>query len=185
MVLAKLNTWPSPKATRKLLIIALVMVCASYLVMGIFYLQSGDQTNMLASQLSFSGAFLVHQYSQILNLDAYRITQTLDYGFMVAYSLLVFALALTIARKFDEKAPMRKAGFTIAVGGFVAAGCDAIENVFILLTLTDPLHFPDWWAVAHSCFALVKWIILVIAIGWALAAVVTLRSQKTSQKLPG
>ncbi len=178
MVFAKLNSWPSPQGTRKLLIIALVLVIASYLVMGYFYLQSGDQTNMLASQLSFSGAFLVQQNSQITNLDAYRITQTLDYGFMVAYSLLVFALALTVARKFDEKAPMRNVGFTIAVGGFVAAGCDAIENVFILLTLTDPFHFPAWWAVAHSFFALVKWIILIIAIGWAVAAVVSLRTQK-------
>ncbi len=181
MVLAKFNTWPSPQGTHKLLIIAFIMVCASYLIMGYFFLLSGDQTNMLASQLSFSGAFLVQQYSQITNLFAYRITQTLDYGFMVSYSLFIFALALTLARKFEEKAPIRKVGFIIAVGGFMAAGCDAIENVFILLTLTDPMHFPDWWAVAHSSFALVKWIILIIAIGWAVSAEITHRSQRTAK----
>lgn len=178
MVFEKLNSWPSPLGTRKLLIVSIIMACASYLVMGYFFLLSGDQTNMLASQLSFSGPFLVHQYSQITNLDAYRITQTLDYLFMVSYSLLVFALAVTIARKFDENSSMRKIGFSIAILGFVAAGLDAAENLFILLTLTAPLTFPAWWAVAHSSFALPKWIILVTTIGWALAASVTLRSQK-------
>ena len=50
---------------------------------------------------------------------------------------------------------------------------DAIENGFILLTLTDLLGFPDWYAFAHSAFALPKWIILgtlllVVLIGYII-----------------
>jgi hypothetical protein len=182
MVLAKFNTWPSPKRTRLVLIVAFILMIVIYAILGFFFFLSGDQTNMLASQLSFNGTSLKAQYATILpTIEAYRIAQILDYGFMATYAAFIFALALTIARKFDEKAPLRKIGFCIALLGFVAAGLDAMENVFILLTLTNPLSFPDWWAVAHSCFALPKWIILIIAVGWAVAAVVTLRSQRTGK----
>ncbi len=181
MGLVKLNTWPSPQATRKVLLIALIMICVIYTVIGYFFVLSGDPINVFASQLSFSGAFMVYEYSQVTNLDAYQIAQILDYGLMVAYSLLIFALALTIARKVDEKSPLRKAGFIIALVGFIAAGCDAVENVFILLMVTAPMTFPGWWAVAHSSFALPKWIILIVAIGWAVAAEITQRSQRTGK----
>ncbi len=181
MVFAKLNTWPSPPNTRKLLIIALLMACVIYAVIGYFFVLSGDPINVFASQLSFSGPFMVLEYSQVTNLDAYRIAQILDYVLMVSYALLIFALALTIARKVDEKSPLHKAGFIIALMGFIAAGCDAVENVFILLMATAPMTFPGWWAVAHSSFALPKWIILIMAIGWAVAAEITQRSQRTGK----
>ncbi len=182
MVLAKFNTWPSPKRTRLVLIVAFILMIFMYAVLGFFFFLSGDQTNMLASQLSFNGTALKAQYAAILpTIEAYRNAQISDYGFMASYAAFIFALAITIARKFDEKAPLRKAGFYIAILGIVAAGLDAMENLFILLTLANPTGFPDWWAVAHSCFALPKWIILVVALGWAVAAVVTLRSRRAGK----
>ncbi len=181
MGLEKLNRWPSPQATRRTRIIALIMTCVMYVVLGYFFFLSGDPVFVLTSQLSFSGAFMVQEFSQVTNLDAYRIAQILDYGLMVSYALLIFALALTIARKVDEKSPLRKAGLIIALLGFVVAGCDVVENIFILLMVTAPMTFPAWWAVAHSSFALPKWIILMVAIGWAVAAEITQRSQRTGK----
>ncbi|MHA1885906.1 MAG: hypothetical protein ACW96S_12685, partial [Promethearchaeota archaeon] len=49
-----------------------------------------------------------------------------------------------------------------------AACCDAIENGFILAMLTDPVGFPDYWAIFHSVFALIKWILLFTIIIWDL-----------------
>jgi len=44
--------------------------------------------------------------------------------------------------------------------------------------LTDPLGFPDIWAIIHSCFALLKYIFLLSCIGWAISATVVKATQK-------
>ena len=99
---------------------------------------------------------------------------------MVAYGTLAFSLVLTITRKFDNDSFWGKSGPKIAILGIVAACCDAIENAFILMMLSDPTGFPDIWAIIHSCFALVKYILLVICIAWAIIAALTLLIKKKS-----
>nr|MDO8085167.1 hypothetical protein [Candidatus Sigynarchaeum springense] len=168
-----LGTKPSPKVTKLLLLAGIVLMLVSYAIMGYYFMGSGDTTPMLTSQLSFNNMYLRYQYSLIIaagGLENYRIAQSFDYLFMVSYGMFAFALALVIGRKFGEDTTWRKMGCLFAVLGPVAACCDAVENVFILLTLTDPAWFPAWWATAHSAFAAVKWTILLVAIGWAAAA---------------
>ena len=106
----------------------------------------------------------------MLDLNSYFIGQSLDYGFMVAYGSGFFAIALIISRKFEENTKWRNTGYFAALAAIIAACLDACENAFILLTLTDPTGFPDAWAIAHSSFALLKWIFLMFAIMWALSA---------------
>lgn len=172
--LNKFATWPSSKVLKIQIgfsLILSVLVCS---IIAWLFVLSGDTVFPLASQLSFSGAFLKAQYATIIGaggLEYYRIGQILDYGFMVSYSLLIFSLGLPIARKFAEGSIWRKLGFIFAIAGPIAACFDATENAFILLTLTDPSGFPDWWALAHSSAALIKWILLLIAIIGLLCAV--------------
>lgn len=171
----KFADWPSPKKTKWLLIIGLVIVAIIYPIMTWFLIQSGDTTSIFASQLSFSGPFLKAQYTIIIGaggLSSYTLGQCLDYGFMISYALMILSLNIIIARKHEAQSKWRNIGFLVALVGPIAACLDACENAFILLTLSDPLGFPDWWAVAHSSFALVKWILLLFAIGWALIAAV-------------
>ena len=142
--------------------------------MSMLFIQSGGPTDIIGSQLSFNGAQMKSEYLPIVifnGVDAYRLAQTLDYLFMLGYGMAIFCLALIIGRKFETTSRWRRMGCIIAILGIAAGGLDAIENAFILLTLTDPLLFPDWWTVAHSCFALPKWIILMISIIWAILAV--------------
>lgn len=54
------------------------------------------------------------------------------------------------------------------ISGVIVAFCDGIENIFILAMLTDPLSFPDFWAITHSIFALIKWILLFLVIFWII-----------------
>ncbi len=169
-----LETKPSPKATKLILLASIVLMLVAYAFMGYYFAASGDTTPMLTSQLSFNDWYLKWQYSVISaagGLENYRIAQSFDYLYMVSYGLLSFSLALIISRKFDDGSAWRKAGCAFAVLGPVAAGCDAVENAFILLTLTDPAWFPAWWAIAHSAFATVKWTILIVALSWAAIAV--------------
>ncbi|MEX2718995.1 MAG: hypothetical protein Q6370_022090 [Candidatus Sigynarchaeota archaeon] len=167
-----LGTKPSPRATRLILLASLVLMLVAYAVMGYYFVASGDATPMLTSQLSFSEMYLKWQYSLMsaAGLENYRIAQCFDYLYMVSYGMFAFALALIIGRKFGQDTTWRKSGCLFAVLGPVAACCDAVENAFILLTLSDPTGFPAWWAIAHSTFAAVKWILLLVAIGWVLLA---------------
>ncbi|MHA1300868.1 MAG: hypothetical protein ACTSO9_15730 [Candidatus Helarchaeota archaeon] len=176
--LEKLDDWPSPEKTRIGLILGLVLLIVIYLVMAIFLIQSGDTTNMIESELSFSGFKMKMQYlPMVLNggINAYRVVQILDYVFMLGYGSLIFCLALIIGRKFDSGTAWRLLGYIFAMLGIVAVGLDIGENAFILLTLSDPLFFPDWWTVAHSMFSLPKWIIIFSAIIWAIIAAIKLK----------
>ncbi|MHA1300867.1 MAG: hypothetical protein ACTSO9_15725 [Candidatus Helarchaeota archaeon] len=169
--LDKFDDWPSPEKTKILLIFGLISSIAIYAVFGLLFLQTGG----MANQLSFSGPVMKSEYLQIIlnnGIDAYRILQILDYLFMVGYGTLIFSMALLIARKFDPGTHWRSSGYIFAILGIIAACFDAVENAFILLTLTNPLFFPDWWAVAHSICALPKWIIIISSIIWALTAAI-------------
>jgi len=169
MILEKLSEWPDLKKTRFLLIFSIILFIIVYPIMAYFLVLSEYPVSFTESQLSFSGEILKAHY-MVTNINEYRIMQILDYGFMVSYGLLAFSLALIIARKYDEGSFWRKSGYIIAILGIIAACCDAIENGFILAMLTDPAAFPNSWAINHSCFALIKYILLFTCIGWAFLA---------------
>ena len=83
---------------------------------------------------------------------------------------MFFGLSLFLARKFDEDSGWRKSGLLMAVLGVIGAISDIIENILIIMMTTDPQGFPDIWAVAHSCFAVIKftlWGINAVWIIWA------------------
>ncbi|MFX0187362.1 MAG: hypothetical protein ACFE8A_06470 [Candidatus Hodarchaeota archaeon] len=173
MVLEKLNDWPSPKITKYLVILGIILSILIFLIMAYFFLLSGFPVSFTESQLSFSGSKMKEYYS-ITDVKYYRIVETLDYAYMVGYGTFAFSLALIISRKFEVGSFWNNSGHIIALLGVIAACCDATENIFILLMLTDPTGFPDIWALIHSSFALVKMILLFICIGWAIVAAITL-----------
>ncbi|MFX1259583.1 MAG: hypothetical protein ACFFAN_17145, partial [Promethearchaeota archaeon] len=175
----KLSDKPSPKTTKKMLIFSIILSIFFYIIMGYFFLLSKYPVGFMESQLSFSGEVLKEHYKET-NITYYRILQILDYGYMVGYGTLAFSLALIIARKFNEDSGWRKSGYYIAIMGVVGAICDGIENAFILAMLSNPSSFPNIWAIAHSCFALVKYILLFICIGWAIVATLSLLIKKKS-----
>ncbi len=179
MFLEKFSDKPSPKTTKLMLIFSIILYIIIYPIMGYFFLLSKYPVGFIESQMSFSGSILKEHY-KVTNITYYRIMQMLDYIFMVSYGTLSFSLALTIARKFDENSEWRKLGYYVAVMGVLAAICDGIENAFILAMLTDPSGFPDIWAIIHSSFALVKYILLFSSIIWAISAAFALLIKKIS-----
>lgn len=173
--LEQLENWPSPKAVRIMLIAAIILLIIVLPIMNYFMTISQFPVSFIESQLSFSGEVLKQHYAVVLaanGLNAYKISQILDYFFMLAYGTIYFCLALMIARRFDVTSKWRQSGHYIAIAGILASCLDAIENVFILATLADPLGFPNWWAIAHSCFTLAKFVDMFIVIGWLIIAFV-------------
>ncbi|TFG23083.1 MAG: hypothetical protein EU529_08570 [Promethearchaeota archaeon] len=179
MILEKLNEWPSPKITKHLLIFSIILTIIVYPIMAYFFILSKYPVGFIESQLSFSGSVLKGHY-KITNINYYRIMQILDYAYMISYGTFSFSLALIISRKFENGSFWSNSGHLISILGIFAACCDAIENAFILAMLTDPSGFPDIWAITHSCFALVKYILLFTCIGWAIVAAITLLIKKRS-----
>jgi hypothetical protein len=73
-----------------------------------------------------------------------------------------------VARKYGKSAKLGQITVIMAIFGVIAALYDAFENIFILAMLSDPIVFPDYWAITHSVFALIKWILLFTSIAWIL-----------------
>ncbi|MFX0031792.1 MAG: hypothetical protein ACFE8E_03205 [Candidatus Hodarchaeota archaeon] len=164
--------WPSPKITKILLIFSIILLLVVYPILMYLFAISNYPVSFFESQLSFSGGIIKSHYATMtfIEINLYIVANILDYGFMLSYGLLIFSLALILSRKFEPNTLWRKIGFTIAVFGILAAFCDGIENIFILLMANDPIGFPDMWAVSHSFFALIKYILMLIAISWLIIA---------------
>ncbi|MFX1274023.1 MAG: hypothetical protein ACFFBP_08415 [Promethearchaeota archaeon] len=177
MKLGKLSKWPNPKKLRYLLIFSLIILVIVYPIMIIFFILSGYPVDFFSSQLSFNGQLLKVHY-QVTNIDLYRVFQILDFGFMISYGSLIFYFALSICRKFDTDSIWRKMGYIVALLGIISACCDAIENIFILAMLIDPVGFPDIWAIVHSIFALIKYILLLSSILWIIIGYITSKLKK-------
>jgi hypothetical protein len=103
--------------------------------------------------------------------DAARESLWIDFGFLLAYGTFL-TLALRAVRDMAGKRGWRRLA---AVGGVVVwfgalgAGCDALENVCLLLTLSGAgAAFP----LLATIFAACKFAFLAMAIAYILAGLV-------------
>jgi hypothetical protein len=172
MVLEYLAEKPSPRNIKYLLIFSIILLFIVYPFLTWLFLISYP-VSFIESQLSFSGT-AIKAFNNVANIELYRLANILDYGFMVSYGGIFFSLGLIIARKLEKGSIWRSIGYIMVFLALIAPSCDAIENAFILLMLSDPLAFPDVWAVIHSWFALIKYIIMFIGFGWIFIAIVKL-----------
>ena len=100
--------------------------------------------------------------------DAARQQLWIDYGFILAYgAFLVLAAAAIrdLARSRGWRRLVTVGAFAVPAGG-IAAGCDAIENACLLLTLGGA---GSWAPVTATAFATAKFALLVLAIAYILA----------------
>ncbi|MFO7797852.1 MAG: hypothetical protein ACQERB_05630 [Promethearchaeati archaeon] len=171
MYFNKLSEWPSSKILKRTIILAIILLVIVYPIMSYFFMISGFPVGFFQSQLSFSGELLKLYYSAT-DINLYLIGQLLDYGFMLGYGLIFFSVSLLIARIFEQESKAKQIGLIIALLGIAAALFDAIENVFILITLADPFGFPNIIAIVHSFFALFKYIFFILVLGYIIIAAI-------------
>lgn len=167
MFLKKLFEKPRSINLKIQLIIGIVLCFTVIPIMQYFTQLSGFPAQIFSSQLSFNGDIMKSYYA-VTNIELYRVAASLDYIFMVGYGSILFSLSVIIARKYGIDSKIGQFSLLIAVMGVIAACCDGIENVFILAMLTAPSGFPNYWAISHSVFAIIKWILLFSAITWVM-----------------
>ena len=171
MYFNKLSVWPSSKILKRLIILATILLLIIYPTMSYFFMISGFPVGFIQSQLSFSGEILKLYYSAT-DINLYLIGQLLDYGFMLGYGMIFFSVSLLIARIFEQESKARRMGLILALLGIAAALFDALENIFILITLADPFGFPNIIAIIHSFFALFKYICFILVLGYIIIAAI-------------
>lgn len=141
-----------------------------FIIMNIFVNDAFDKSNypvsFIESQLSFNGTAIKEHFSTMseVEIGLYAYAQFVDYVYLVSYGLLIFFVGIFIGRKFPKDSFLRNSSYFVSIAGIVAAFCDAIENGFILLMISDYKNFPDMYAILHSCFALIKFILLGLSI---------------------
>ncbi|MHA1869945.1 MAG: hypothetical protein ACTSXF_03270, partial [Promethearchaeota archaeon] len=93
--------------------------------------------------------------------------------FMLSYGLLLYSLTKLVIFNLDKETKLYKMGTIFVKLAIIAPILDVFENLFIFLTLLNPLGFPDWLAIAQSSFSVPKWLfiimdILFIIVTWIL-----------------
>ena len=109
--------------------------------------------------------------------DAARESLYLDFPYLVLYGLFYAGACVVVGARAGERGMRRLArwGPAFAVGGLVAAACDAVENVALLRVLDGHTDQP-WPGIAFT-FASAKFLLIAAAVLYAVVGfLLTLRA---------
>jgi hypothetical protein len=148
-----LSERPTKKTTKYLLIFSLLLVIITVPIVIILLELSNYAGGLDETQLGFNGEIIKSYFSLMSNeeISIFIIANIVDYLFMIAYGSLIFSLALTLTRKLQEGSIWNKTGYFTALFGILSACCDGVENIFLLMMASDPINFPNWLGIPHSC----------------------------------
>ena len=120
------------------------------------------------TQLGFNGEIIKNYFALMSNneLNLFLLANLIDYLFMISYALFFFSSAKFLA--WNYKNSKKKLASFFAWMGIFAAVSDALENVFIISMVLNPVSFPLWLAIGHSSFAVIKFILMFLVFLWIL-----------------
>ncbi|MFX1484666.1 MAG: hypothetical protein ACFFCP_15935 [Promethearchaeota archaeon] len=129
------------------------------------------------TQLGFNAEIIRNYFSLMspANLGLFITANFADYLFMLSYGIFFFSAALLISWNYKTGLPKR-IGLSLAWVGVIAAVLDGLENVFLLSMATNPVGFASWLAIAHSSFALAKFLFMYVAMAWTMVGFVVNRT---------
>jgi len=152
------------------------LICAATLVI-ILLQMSGYAGTMEDTQLGFNAEVIRNYFSLMSQTDMglFIAANLADYLFMLFYGIFFFSAARLISWNYKRGLPKR-IGLSLAWVGVIAAFLDGIENVFLLSMTADPIGFAGWLAIAHSSFALAKFLFMYVAMAWTMVGFVMNRT---------
>lgn len=129
------------------------------------------------TQLGFNAEIIRNYFSLMspVDLGLFIAANLADYLFILLYGIFFFSAARLISWNYKIGLPKR-IGLSLAWVGIIAAVLDGIENVFLLSMTADPMGFASWLAIAHSSFALAKFLFIYVAMAWTIAGFVVNRT---------
>ncbi len=172
---------------KRLIYISLPIVLITATLVIILLELSGYPGTLDDTQLGFSAEIIKEHLAMMKSEDImfFILGNLVDYAFMVAYGCFFYSSVRYLAWNYQQGSLLLKLGKMIARIGILCAICDAIENVFLLSMITSPVGFPNWLAIAHSTFALLKFILMYLTIGWLIFSFVLNKIPSISKRING
>ena len=163
---ALFDRFPLQCHLRAMLFVCLFLFLVMLVAVNYAFALSGYPVSFMESQLSFSGEKIKTHFAMMTSEEIviYKIAQLVDYLYIFIYVLLIFSIGIFLGRFFPNRSKKRCLGYSCAIFGVVAGLCDIIENFFILLMSSDPMGFPNFYAILHSFFASIKFTLLGFSI---------------------
>ena len=137
------------------------------------YAASNHPVDYATGQTTFSGETIKGYYATMQEagtLDVYWQTQFIDFGFILAIACMGLFVATLVARFGRPGSWARRLGLFAGVAALLGALCDAIENGWSFVMLSDPTGFADWLALPYSAFASAKFALIACAMFALLAS---------------
>jgi hypothetical protein len=158
------------------LVSGLFMMVAATLTIVLIQM-SGYAGTTEDTQLGFNAETIMNYFSLMSPTDMglFIAANLADYLFILLYGFFFFSAARLISWNYKIGLPKR-IGLSLAWVGVIAAVLDGIENVFLLSMTADPVGFAGWLAIAHSSFALAKFLFMYVAMAWTMVGFVVNRT---------
>ncbi|MFX0205291.1 MAG: hypothetical protein ACFFDT_04850, partial [Candidatus Hodarchaeota archaeon] len=152
----------------------------------IFLLElSGYPGTMDDTQLGFNAEIIKAHFAMMESEEIilFILGNLADYVFLIAYGCFFYSSARYLSWNYQQGSLPLKVGKMMAGIGVLCATCDAIENLFLLSMTTNPSGFPNWLAIAHSTFALIKFILMYLTVGWLILSFILNKIPATSKRI--
>ena len=156
------KTHPTDAHTRALMWFGIIASLIVYPIETYIFIVIAQAFNgpYIQGQLAFSGTYMKAYFQSIVNLQAYLIGQIFDYIFMLTYGSLLFSVSVRLARQIPDGTRLSKIAYLMIIFALLAPIFDAGENIMIFFTLSNPVNFPNWWAVLQSDFVVYSQMVL-------------------------
>ena len=165
------------KQLRRIALVSFPLMMVVATVMITLLQMSGYAGTMEDTQLGFNADIIKNYFSLMsaAELGLFITANLADYLFILFYGIFFFSAASLISWNYKSGLPKR-IGISLAWVGVIAAVLDGIENVFLLAMTADPVGFASWLAIAHSSFALAKFLFMYVAMAWTMVGFVVNRT---------
>ncbi|MFX1440955.1 MAG: hypothetical protein ACFFFD_11965 [Promethearchaeota archaeon] len=162
---------------RRIILVSFPLLMLAATLVIVLLQMSGYAGTMEDTQLGFNAEVIRNYFSLMSPTDMglFITANIADYLFILFYGIFFFSAARLISWNYRSGFPKR-IGLSLAWVGVIAAVLDGIENVFLLSMAADPVGFASWLAIAHSSFALAKFLFMYVAMGWTMAGFVVNRT---------
>ncbi|UCG02648.1 MAG: hypothetical protein JSW11_01390 [Candidatus Heimdallarchaeota archaeon] len=170
---------------KRLVLVSLPVVLITATLVILLLELSGYPGTLDDTQLGFSAEIIKAHFAMMKSEDIklFILGNFVDYAFMIAYGCFFYCSARYLSWDYQQGSLPLKVGKMMAWIGVLSAISDAVENVFLLSMTANPVGFPNWLAIAHSTFALLKFILMYLTIGWLILSFVLNKIPSISKRI--
>ena len=146
---------------------------------------SGYPGTLDDTQLGFSSEIIKAHFSLMTSegMALFILGNFVDYAFMIASGCFFYSSVRYLSWDYHKGSLPLKVGKMIAGVAVIFTICDAIENLFLFSMTADPVSFPNWLAIAHSTFALIKFTLMYLTMGWLILSFILNKIPSTSNRI--